>query len=267
MAIVEKQYESFKIEQQEDNIAIISLNRGDMANAFLTKFPEDLYSVLSEIADSSEIKAIILKDEGKIFSAGAHFDVMKATDTPYKAKKYLNSLNKAVKKMYDMPQPIIAVVDGAAAGGGANLALSCDFIFASEKAKFLFPFVNLGLMPDTGGLWTLTRLAGVMRTKEIAMRGLTLNAQEAMTYGLVTKIVPSESLFEEAMSMAKEIADKPKFVISTIKSICNKISEMTHEDYCQIEEGIMSVMFFTKDHEEGLNAFLEKRKANFQGEE
>lgn len=261
-----KQYEAFKVECT-DNIACITLNRVDILNAFTGKFPEDLYNVLTEISDSKEVKVVVLQAEGKVFSAGAHFDVMKATDTPYKAKKYLNTLNKAIKKMYDMPQPIIAAVDGAAAGGGADLALSCDFVIASEKAKFLFPFVNLGLMPDTGGLWTLTRLAGTMRTKEIAMRGLNLSAEDALKNGMVTKVVSSETLHDEIMSMAKDIASKPMFVLSNIKHICNKISEMTQENYCELEENLMSIMFSTKDHKEGLNAFLEKRKPDFKGEE
>lgn len=261
-----KQYEVFKVER-EDQIAVITLNSPNTLNAFTWNFSIELYNVLTEISEDSRIRVVVLKAEGKIFSAGAHMDTMKVANTTYKVKKYMNNLNKVIKRMFDLPQPIICAIDGAGAGGGGNIALSCDFVYASEKAKFANVFINLGILPDTGGLWNLCRAVGPMRAKEIAMRGLTIGAEEALKYGLVTKVVHSETLYDEVMSFAKELASKPMFTLSTIKRLCNKMPEMTHDSYCEIEEDLMSIMFFTKDHEEGVTAFLEKRKPNFQGED
>jgi enoyl-CoA hydratase/carnithine racemase len=265
MSIENKQYESFKTEQN-GGVAIITLNRPEMANSFLLGFFEEFFTALSEINEDVDVKVVVLRAEGKIFSAGANLDFLKHLDTSYKAHKSLKSLNRIIKLMYNMPKPIISVIDGAAAGGGANLALSCDFIIASEKAKFLFPFINLGLMPDTGGLWTLTQRVGAVKAKEIAMRGMTIGAEEALEIGLITKLTSSDNLDKEAMSLAKELADKPVLAISAIKQISNRISEMTIESYCQIEESIMSMLLVSKDSKEGVNAFIEKRKPNFKGE-
>ncbi|MGZ3596689.1 MAG: enoyl-CoA hydratase/isomerase family protein [Syntrophales bacterium] len=263
-----KQYEVFKVERGDrDGIAVITLNSPKTLNAFTWNFPEDLHNALTEISDDAKIKVVVMKAEGKIFSAGAGMDTMKVADTPFKVKTYMANLNKAIKKMYDMPQPIICAIDGTGAGGGANLALSSDFVIASESAKFANVFVNLGIIPDTGGLWNICRLTGPMRAKEIAMRGLTIGAEEALKYGLVTKVVSSAELNDEVMSFAKELASKPMLTLQSIKRICNKMPEMTHDTYCEIEEGLMSILFFTKDHREGVNAFLQKRRPDFQGED
>lgn len=259
------QYEALKIET-ENKIAVITLNSPQTLNAFTWNFPIDLHKALTEISDDPQIHVVILKAEGKVFSAGADMKTMKSASTPYKVKTYMTYLNKMIKKIYDMPQPVICAIDGPSAGGGANLALSCDFVIASDKARFINAFVNLGIVPDTGGLWNLCRLTSPMRAKEIIMRGRTLNAQEALEYGLVTKVVSSEELYNDTMSLAHEIASKPFLAIQSIKRFCNKMSEMTHDTYCEIEENIMCLLFFSKDHREGVSAFLEKRKPNFEGE-
>ena len=261
-----KQYEVFKFER-EDRIAFITLNRPETLNAFTWKFPEELYRVLAEIAEDRELKVVVLKAEGNVFSAGADLNTMKMADTPYKVKTFMGNLNSAIKKMIDMPQPVVCAMNGAGAGGGANLALSADFVIASERARFSNVFINLGIIPDTGGLWNLCRLAGPMRAKEIAMRGLTLGAEEAMKYGLIVKVVSSADLHDEVAALAEELAAKPMFALRSIKIICNRMPEMTHDTYCEIEEALMGIMFFTEDHREGVRAFLEKRKPDFQGED
>lgn len=261
-----KQYGIFKTEHR-DNVAVITLNSPGTLNAFTWDFPDELCRALAEIAGDKGIKVVVLKAEGKVFSAGAGMANMKSADTPYKVMAYVRSLNGMVRKIAELPQPVICAIDGPGAGGGANLALSCDFVIASERARFANVFVNLGIIPDTGGLWNLCRLAGTMRAKEIAMRGLTLGAEEALEYGLVSRVVPSSDLEKEVMSLAAELASKPAFALQSIKRICNKIPEMTHDTYCEIEAGLMSVAFFTKDFREGVSAFLEKRKPEFKGED
>lgn len=121
-----KQYEVFKFER-EDKIAFITLNRPETLNAFTWKFPEELYRVLAEIAEDRELKVVVLKAEGNVFSAGADLNTMKMADTPYKVKTFMSNLNSSIKKMMDMPQPVVCAMNGAGAGGGANLALSARF--------------------------------------------------------------------------------------------------------------------------------------------
>jgi len=261
-----KEYGMLKVETG-DRIATITLNSPKTLNAFTWQFPGELHRALTEISGSQNIHVVILKAEGKVFSAGAGMDAMKFADTPYKVKTYMSDINRTIRRMYDMPQPIICAMDGPGAGGGANLALSCDFVIASEKAKFANVFVNLGIVPDTGGLWNLCRLTSPMRAKEIIMRGRTLSAEEAFAYGLVTKVVSSEELYKEVMALAEELSAKPLFTIRSIKRICNRMPELTHETYCELEEDLMCLMFFMKDHHEGVNAFLEKRRPEFKGED
>lgn len=261
-----KQYGMFKVEHQGE-IAVITLNSPATLNAFTMNFPAELHRVLAEIADDNAVKVVVLKAEGKVFSAGAGMNTFHEVITPYFAKEAMVKINRLVKEIYNMPQPVICAIDGAGAGGGAHLALSCDFVIATERAKFANVFINLGIVPDTGGLWNLCRLAGTMRAKEIAMRGLTLNAEEALRYGLVMKVVASADLEREVMSLAAELAAKPAFALRSIKRICNKMPEMTHDTYCEIEENLMSILFFTKDFKEGVSAFIEKRKPVFQGED
>jgi len=260
-----KQFGIIKVER-EGRIGIITLNSPKTLNAFSWSFPWDFDRAVDEIARDPKMKVVVMKAEGKVFSAGASMEALKMADTPYKVKTYVNVLNSALKKLQDMPQPVICAIDGASAGGGANLVLSCDIVVASEKASFAYVFANLGLVPDTGGLWNLCRLAGIMRAKEISMRGLSLGAEEALKYGLVAKVVPSDKLYEEAMSVARDIESKAGLSIQFIKRICNRMPEMTLETYCDIEEGLLSMMFFTRDFKEGVNSFLEKRRPDFQGE-
>ena len=261
-----KYYEGFNVKQIE-NIAVLTLDKPESANTFGASFPTEFYRGLNDISENGSIKVVVMKAEGRIFSAGGSMEIITTFETPYQWKMYINKLNKAVKTMYEMPQPIICAIDGPSAGGGSNLALSCDFVIASERAKFSDVFVNLGIVGDTGGLWNLCKLVGPMRAKEIAMRGLTINAEEALQLGLVLKIVPSERIDEEVMNLAREIAAKPMFALRSIKSLVNKMPHMTHDTYCEIEEDLISVMLFTKDHKEGVRAFLEKRAPNFVGED
>lgn len=262
----EKTYESFAL-TYEGAVAIITLNRPDRANAFMPGFSDELYDVLSTVADEKISKVLLIRAEGKIFSAGAHWDLLNSWDTTAKSNAFVTTLGKAIGLLSSMSKPVIAEVAGAAAGGAAGLALSCDFVMISDKAKFVFPFINLGLFPDTGGLWALVQRLGVPRAKEIAMRGLTLTAAEANESGLVNHMVPVDDLQTEAMNLAQELAKKPVRAMAAIKDLCNKIPEMTHDTFTSMEASTLTVLPDSADHREGVAAAQEKREPNFTGDE
>ncbi len=251
--------------EKTDNIGIITLNRPEKMNTMTPQFLKEFDEVIDLVAEDPEVRVVVLKANGRAFSAGGDFELLKELDTPVKARAVIRKLGRTIAKMYNMPKPIIAAVDGAAAGGGCNLALSCDFVFASEKARFGQAFVNIGLVPDTGGAFTLARLVGVMRAKELMMTGRLIDAEEAASYGMVLKVVPSEQLYDEVMAFARQLAEKPPIAIGYIKQIANRLHELTLEAYFDLEADLMGIALQTEDHKEGLKAFLEKRKPVFQG--
>lgn len=258
-------WETLLLEKKE-NIGIITLNRPEKMNTMTPLFIKEYNQVLDEVAADREIWVVILRAEGKAFCAGGDFELLKALDTAPKARATIREVGRAIGKMYHMPKPIIAAVQGAAAGGGANLALSCDFVIASDKARFGQAFVNIGLVPDTGGMWSLTRAVGVMRGKELAMTGRLIGAEEAESYGMVLKVVPADKLDEEVMAFAQQLAAQAPIAVGYIKQIANRISDITQETYSDLEADLMGIALQTKDHKEGLTAFLEKRKPVFKGE-
>ena len=160
---------------------------------------------------------------------------------------------------------MIALVNGAAAGGGCNLALSCDLVLASEKALFREVFVNVNAIPDTGGLWSLMRLIGAQKAKELCMTGRKVSPEEALELGMITRIVPSEQLEEEGMKLASDLAQKAPAAVTAIKHLCDRMPELTYQAYCDLESNIMGVLMSMNDTQEGKRAFMEKRAPIFTG--
>jgi enoyl-CoA hydratase/carnithine racemase len=258
-------YETIILEKSE-KIGFIILNRPKAMNTMTPHLITEFGDAIETVANDPEIRVVVLKATGKAFSAGGDFELLKLLDTGPKAKAFIGGLGDTIQKMYNMPKPIICAVQGVAAGGGANMALSCDFVIASEKAAFGQAFVNIGLVPDTGGMWSLAKCVGINRAKELAMTGRMISAQEALSYGMVLKVVPEDRLEEETMAFAKELAGKAPIAIAYIKQIANKLSCIDMASYCVLESYAFGITLQTKDHKEGLAAFTGKRKPVFTGE-
>lgn len=254
------------LSEKIDGVGVITLNRPDKMNTMTPKFVEEYDQVVDEMAADKEVRAVVLKANGKAFSAGGDFELLKELDTAPKARDTVRSIGATMIKISEMGKPWIAAVDGAAAGGGANLALSCDFVIASDNAKFGQAFINIGLVPDTGGMWSLAKHVGITRAKELAMTGRLVDANEALGYGMVLKVVPSDRLYDETMAFAKELAGKAPLAIGYIKHVSHRLSEISMATYSDLEANLLGITLQTADHKEGLKAFIEKRKPVFKGE-
>jgi enoyl-CoA hydratase len=221
---------------------------------------------LREISQDKEVRAAILTGTGdKAFVAGADIASM-AQQTPLEAKRFSAAGQEVLFAMENLEIPIIAAVNGFALGGGTEIAMACDFIYASENAKFGQPEINLGIIPGFGGTQRLARLVGKGWARELCLTGAMISAQEAREIGLVNKVFPVEKLMEETRKTAKLIASKGRAAVRAIKQAVNRGFDVDLRNGCAMEVDAFAIAFTSPDAKEGLTAFLEKRKPEFKGE-
>lgn len=249
--------------ERHDKVLKLSLNRPESLNAVNS----DLHGELSEIFEDAnrdrEAFAVLLTGEGRAFSAGGDVKGMQSDDrdwtrTTWEAKKIINDL-------LDLEQPIIAALNGAAVGLGATVALFCDVIFASDKARIGDPHVKVGITAGDGGavIWPL--LCGVARAKEMLMTGDLLSAEEAYRLGLVNHVVPHEELMDKAMEFAQRLANGPAYAIRSTKISVNKMVKGVANLILDTSLALEGHSFRTSDHQEAVKAFIEKREPQFTG--
>jgi enoyl-CoA hydratase len=252
------------IYEKEDGFAIITLNRPNRKNALNLKLMEELLNALGEIEEDGEVKTVIITGAGDAFAAGADIAMFDALTSPIKAWELSQGRNP-VHEIERSNKPYIAAVNGLALGGGCELALACDLRIASDKAIFGQPEVNLGLLPGAGGTQRLPRLIGVTKAKEMLFTGDPIDAKEAFRIGLVNRVVDGKSLMDEAKKIAKKIASKPPIALKVIKSVVNRGLNTDIESALKYEVDGFAILFSTRDREEGIKAFLEKRRPQFRG--
>jgi enoyl-CoA hydratase/3-hydroxyacyl-CoA dehydrogenase len=250
--------------KRDGKIAIITINRPEALNALNSKVLFDLSQIVDEVQKDEGINAVIITGEGNAFVAGADIKEM-MKKTPIEAREFTMLGQQVFNKIERMDKPVIAAVNGMALGGGCELALACDMILASKKAKLGFPEVGLGIHPGFGGTQRLPRLIGKAKAKELIFTTDILNAEEAERIGLVNKVVPSEELTDTAMSMASKMTAQGPIALKLAKSAINKGTEMDLDAGLAYEIESVSLTFSTEDSKEGMNAFTERRKPNFKG--
>ncbi|OGU18447.1 MAG: enoyl-CoA hydratase [Geobacteraceae bacterium GWC2_53_11] len=248
-----------------DGITTLTVNRPQVLNALNSEVVQELECALYELDLDSAVKAVVVTGAGeKAFVAGADIKEM-AGMSSFDAHDFSRRGQRLMLLMERMRKPVIAAVNGYALGGGLELALACDFIYASEKAKFGFPEVGLGVIPGFGGTQNLARLIGPNKANELVFSGRIIGAAQACEWGIVNELCAPEELLSRALDTAREIAAKGPLGVAYAKDAIANGLNMTKEDGFRYEASLFGVLFATGDQREGMGAFLEKRSTNFTG--
>ena len=251
--------------QAEDRIATITFNRPKALNALNAALLDEFSLALDKIAADENIHVLVLTGAGdKSFVAGADINEL-ATYNSLSAKNFARKGHNIIAKLQELPIAVIAAVNGFALGGGTEIAIASDFIYASENAKFGQPEINLGLIPGFGGTQRLPRLIGMNRAKELVFTGKMISAAEAEKIGLVNKVIPPDQLMEEVIQTAKEIAFKGRTSLRAAKQTINHGMNTDLATGIHIEIDGFGLCYGSADAKEGTAAFLEKRKPDFKG--
>ena len=248
-----------------DRVAVVSLNRPETLNCFNNELLETLAKTLKALDEDQEVRCVVITGSGRAFCAGGDLNVLMATKTQADSDENMQVANEAVLTLFQMDTPTIAMVNGAAAGAGFNLALACDLIFASEKARFMQSFVNVGIASDCGGHYLLEKAVGRHLAKELMFTARPVTAQEGKTLGFINRICAPEVLREETLKFAQMIAEKAPLAIRATKSLLNRAEELSLSDVLEEEKRQQGPLLLSRDCKEGIAAFREKRKAEFTG--
>ncbi len=249
----------------EGEIGILSVNRPKALNALNIDTLKDIQMGIQEARDRPEMKVLILTGGGeKAFVAGADIAEMRAMNS-LEAQNFSKLGHLTLKMIQDFDRPVIAAVNGYALGGGTEIALACDFAYASENARFGFPEVTLGIFPGFGGTQRLPRLVGKGKAKELILTGRMITAQEAYQMGIVNRVFPQASLMEETKKAALQLAANGPVGVRLAKMLVDTGFNMDLAEACTLESCAFGLGFSTEDQKEGMTAFLEKRKPNFKG--
>ncbi|HET6504340.1 MAG TPA: enoyl-CoA hydratase-related protein [Amycolatopsis sp.] len=250
-----------------DGVRTLTLNRPKAYNALTVELKERLLAALREAAADPAVRALVLTGAGKAFCAGQdlkeHVGILQSGNT--EVRTVTEHYNPIVRTIVEMPKPVIAAVNGMAAGAGAAFAYACDLRLAAGSAAFLMAFAKVGLGPDSGASWTLQRLIGYGRAAELMLLARPVDAAEALRFGLVGEVVPDEELADRAHAVAAGLAAGPTLTYRKIKEVLGAAASGTLEDALSAEATAQTFLGATADHREAVEAFVAKRTPEFQG--
>ena len=255
-------YETLLVEKR-DKVALISLNRPKALNSINQQVIEDLNAAVKDANSDNDIGAIVLTGSKRAFAAGADIKMMEPLSF---SDTYMGGLFNDLENITKAKKPIIAAVNGFALGGGCELAMMCDFIYAGDKAKFGQPEITLGVLPGAGGTQRLTRSVGKSKAMEMCLTGNFIDAQEAKQIGLAAQVFPADDLIDKALEAGQKIASFSKIAVALNKEAVNAAYETNLQLGLDYEKRLFYASFATKDQKEGMSAFREKRKAEFTDE-
>lgn len=248
-----------------DGIATLTLNRPEARNALDLAMREEMVAALDEVEADGEVRVVVVTGAGDHFCAGGDVKSMARKHTAAEGRARVEKLNRLVLRLFGFPKPTLAMVDGFAVGAGCNLALGCDLVIASDRARFGEVFVKLALVPDGGGTWLLPRLVGLARAKELVFTGDIIDAAAALRIGLINRVVPAAQLETETRALARQIAAGPPATLALAKSLLNRAATLDLAGALELEAFSQSHAITSEDHAEGLRAFLERRRPHFTG--
>lgn len=249
------------LKEVKGRVALLTLNRPEALNALNSQLISELNHALDELESNRDIGCIVLTGSAKAFAAGA--DIKEMAELRY-PQIYLDDLFSDSDRVAHRRKPIIAAVSGFALGGGCELALMCDFILASDTARFGQPEIKLGVLPGMGGTQRLTRAVGKAKAMEMCLTGRMIDAVEAERAGLVARIVPQDQLLDEALKVAQSIAAKSLPVAMMVKESVNRAFEVSLAEGIRFERRVFHAAFASEDQKEGMAAFIEKRDPDFK---
>ena len=259
------------LDKRDDGVALITLNRPERMNAFGDDLLQRLTDALVDCEDDPEIRCVALTGAGRGFSAGADINNMsRRSDAPPPGPGVSNrrshrSQQQTTGMLHEMGTPTVSLVNGPAAGGGLGLCLATDFRIASDRARFVTAFRNIGVSGDYGVAWFLNQMVGITRARELLMLDRRINADEAEALGIVTRVVPHEELLPEGLAFCRELAQGPTAVLSMMKWTLNYAATASLSDSLYQEGAHVGLSFTGEDNKEAAKAFLEKRPPNFIG--
>lgn len=254
--------------EPQNGYLLITLNRPDRLNAFNEEMHHALRGHLRAVAETPDIRAVLLTGAGRAFCAGQDLsdrDMRDGAEAPNLGVTLETLYNPLVRQIRALDIPVICAVNGVAAGAGANLALACDIVLAARTSRFIQAFSKIGLVPDSGGTWLLPRLIGEARAKALAMTGEPLNAETAADWGLIWKAIPDEDLMSEAKDLTARLASGATKGLAATKKLIQDAADQPLDRQLNDERDAQRLAGRSSDYKEGVSAFLEKRPARFTG--
>lgn len=257
---------SFIVTEKKQNVLVIRLNRPDKFNSFNREMSQALIAALDAGEKDPEVRSILLTGEGKAFCAGQDLSEAVNPDGPGIKRIVEEHYNPIIVRIRGIEKPVIAAVNGVAAGAGANIAIACDIVYAAKSASFIQAFSKIGLIPDSGGTFTLPRIVGMQMAAALMFTGDKLSAEDARSFGMVYKVFEDTELFEKAFESAASLAAMPTKAIGHTKRLLNHTWQNTLQEQLNFERDLQVSCAQSHDYNEGVKAFLEKRKPVFKGE-
>jgi 2-(1,2-epoxy-1,2-dihydrophenyl)acetyl-CoA isomerase len=261
----------FMIElERKEGVATITLRRPESRNALTPSLFQELAARLDEVAANPDDRVLVLTGAGDAFCSGADLSgsseaAARLAEGPVGRADWIRTTTAAALALHRLPKPTLAAVNGVAAGGGCNLALGCDLVFAAESARFAEIFVNRGLALDYAGTWLLPRLVGLQRAKDLAFRGELVDARQALELGLVLEVLPDDALAERVAGYARNLARKPPIALSLIKRGLNRATSWSFEEALEYEVESQATCLGSQDFREAMAAWFQKRDGEYVG--
>lgn len=256
--------------EKRASVGVITLDRPDVLNAFDDSMGKEMLDVVAEASDAADIRCIVITGAGRAFCSGedlgALSEIYKGGQVPELGRTLVERYNPLIKAIRAAPKPVVAAVNGVAAGAGASLALACDFRIASEHAKLVLAFIKVGLVPDSGAIWFLSKIVGATRAWELAATGRPVGSDEALALGLFDRVEKADGFEAAWRTFAEELAAGPTKAFALTKRLAQTASTVSLDEQLDLEVDAQTDAGRTADHLEGVQAFFDKRAPKFKGE-